>query len=300
MKKEIVCMGLALALGGPSAQGQTLESLMAPGATVERLADGFSFTEGPAVDNEGNVYFTDQPNNRIWIWTVEGKLTLFSENTGRANGMYFDRQGGNLLACSDMDNEIWSFDKEGRHTVLVTDYDGKKLNGPNDLWVHPNGGIYFTDPMYERDYWTRDPAVQQEGRYLYYLSPDRKTVRRADTDLKQPNGLIGSPDGKLLYVADMGDRKTYVYAIQPDGSLTDRRLFATMGSDGMTMDALGNVYLTGRGVTVFNPSGEQIGQIPVEARWTANICFGGKDMQTLFITASEYLYRLQMNVKGVR
>lgn len=300
MKKGIVYVCLLLAFGCLSVHGQTLESLIAPGATLERLADSFSFTEGPAVDSEGNVYFTDQPNDRIWIWTVDGKLSLFSDQTGRANGLYFDRQGNYLLSCSDMDNELWRIDKEGNHTVLVTDFNGKKLNGPNDLWVHPQGGIYFTDPMYKRDYWTRDPEIQQEGQYLYYLSPDRKSVRRVDTDLKQPNGLIGSPDGKTLYVADAGDRKTYVYTIQPDGSLSDRRLFTAMGSDGMTMDETGNIYLTGRGVTIFNPAGEQIGQIPVEARWTANICFGGKDMKTLFITASQYLYRLQMNVKGVR
>jgi gluconolactonase len=279
--------------------GQTGRSLIEPGAKIEKLAEGFSFTEGPAVDNQGNVYFTDQPNNRILVWSADGKLSVFHENPGRANGLYFDRQN-RLISCSDLDNEIWRFDANGNHTVIVTDFNGKKLNGPNDLWVHPSGGIYFTDPLYVRDYWTRSPEMQQEGQYLYYVAPGLKSVKRMDTDLEQPNGIIGSPDGKRLYVADIRARKTYVYDILPDGSLANKKLFTAMGSDGMTMDEKGNIYLTGRGVTVFNPAGEQIEQIPVEANWTANVCFGGKDMQTLFITASQYLYSLRMSVKGVR
>lgn len=274
-------------------QAQNNPGVTAPGAQVIKLADGFSFTEGPAADKEGNVYFTDQPNDRILVWTVNGELKTFLNPTGRANGLYFDHHG-NLLSCSDMDNELWSITPAGNHTVLVKDYDGKRLNGPNDLWVHPGGGIYFTDPLYKRDYWTRDPAMQQDGQHVYYLTPDRQRVTRVDDQLVQPNGIIGSPDGKLLYVADIGDRKTYVYDIRSDGSLANRRLFTSMGSDGMTIDRQGNIYLTGRGVTVFNPQGEQIEHIPVEAGWTANVCFGGKDMKTLFITASEYLFSIRV------
>ncbi len=274
------------------------QSIIAPGATVEKLADGFRFTEGPAVDKEGNVYFTDQPNDRILKWSVDGQLSVFHENGGRANGLYFDK-AGNLPSCSDMDNELWSIDMNGNKTVLVSGYDGKKLNGPNDLWVHPDGGIYFTDPLYARDYWTRDPEMQQDGQHLYYLSPDYKQLVRVDDQLEKPNGIIGTPDGKLLYVADIQADKTYVYSIQPDGSLTNKKLFAEMGSDGMTIDSEGNIYVTGRGVTVFNPAGEKILHIPVEAGWTANVCFGGKDNKTLFITASEYLYSIKMNVSGV-
>jgi len=299
MKKSIIIFSLFFLATPFVANAQKSKSIIAAGAKVEKLADGFAFTEGPAVDKKGNVYFTDQPNDRILVWSVDGKLSEFG-SFGRANGTYFDRDG-RLLTCSDMDNELWSVGMDGSHAVLVADFGGKKLNGPNDLWVHPpSGGIYFTDPLYKRPYWTRNPAMQQEGEYVYYLKPDRKTVVKADTGLKQPNGIIGTPDGKKLYVADIGDSKTYVYDIQPDGSLANRKLFCTMGSDGMTIDHQGNVYLTGRGVTVFNSKGEQIEHIPVEANWTANICFGGKDMKTLFITASQYLYSLRMNVKGVK
>ena len=277
----------------------TNSNIIAKGAKVEKLADGFLFTEGPAVDKKGNVYFTDQPNNRILKWSVDNKLSVFLESSGRANGTYFDKDG-NLLTCSDMDNEIWKIDMNGNHNTIVTDFGGKKLNGPNDLWIHPKGGIYFTDPLYKRDYWTRNPDMQQEGEYVYYLSADYKKLERVDTDIEKPNGIIGSKNGKLLYVADIKAGKTYVYDIQSDASLKNKRLFTNMGSDGMTIDSKGNIYITGRGVYVFNPKGEQIAHIPVEAGWTANVCFGGKDMKTLFITASQYLYSLKMNVAGVK
>jgi gluconolactonase len=300
MKKGVVFPGLFLLVVCFSAYGQTTSGIIAPGANVEKLADGFKFTEGPAVDSKGNIYFTDQPNDKILKWSVDGKLSVFGEKLGRANGLYFDKQGF-LLACSDEKNELWSIDMNGNHTVIIPNFEGERLNGPNDLWIDPKGGIYFTDPYFKRGYWTdRKEGVLQGGQFLYYISPDRQSVRRVDADLKQPNGLIGTPDGKHLYVADPGVQKTYVYTIQPDGSLTDRTLFCSMGSDGVTMDEKGNIYLTGRGVTVFNSAGEQIEQIPIEAGWTANVCFGGEDMQTLFITASQYLYSLRMNVKGVR
>ena len=303
MKKSIVLLifiALNMYVSAQNDKEKTNSNIIAEGAKVEKLADGFRFTEGPAVDKNGDVYFTDQPNNRILKWSVsDNKLSEFHKNPGRANGLYIDKKG-NILSCSDMDNEIWKIDMKGNHTVLVADFGGKKLNGPNDLWIHPDGGIYFTDPLYKRNYWTRDPEMQQEGEYVYYLSPDYKKLIRVDIDIEKPNGIIGSEDGKLLYVADIKAGKTYVYDIQPDASLANKRLFTNMGSDGMTIDSKGNIYITGKGVTVFNPEGEQIAHIPVDAGWTANVCFGGKDMKTLFITASEYLYCLKMNVAGVR
>jgi gluconolactonase len=275
------------------------QSIIAPGAKLEKLADGFKFTEGPAVDAKGNVFFTDQPNDRICEWSVDGKLMDFMKPCGRSNGLFFDKSG-NLLACADMNNQLWSIDPKGKVTVLVRDYKGKLLNGPNDLWEAPNGGIYFTDPLYKRDYWTRDPAMQQDGQHVYYLSPDRSKLMRVTEDLVQPNGIIGTPDGRMLYVADIGARKTYVYNIEADGTLSGKKLFCSMGSDGMTIDNEGNVYLTGRGVMVFNPAGKQIEHIPIDAGWTANVTFGGADKHMLFITAQTSIYGLKMRVKGVR
>jgi len=301
MTKPILFLSLLLLAAPFTGNCKKNDGVIAAGAKPEKLAEGFAFTEGPVADKKGNVYFTDQPNDRILIWSVDGKLSTFLQGTGRANGTYFDRGGRHLLACSDMDNQIWSIDMDGNHTVLVADFNGQKLNGPNDLWVNPKtGGIYFTDPLYARDYWTRDPKTQTDGENVYYLSPDRKTLTIADGDLVKPNGIVGTPDGKHIYVADIQARKTYIYDILSDGSLANKRLFANSGSDGMTIDNRGNIYMTGRGVIVFNPEGEQIENIAIEDTGTTNVCFGGKDGKTLFITAVKYLYGVRMNVKGVR
>ena len=181
--------------------------------------------------------------------------------------------------------------------MLVKDYQGKLLNGPNDVWVRPDDGLYFTDPFYKRDYWKRGPK-EQDGEHVYFLSADRKNLFRVTEDLKQPNGIRGTPDGKLLYVADIKAGKTYVYDIQADGTLSNKRLFCELGSDGMTLDAEGNLYLTGKGVTIFDRTGKKIEHIEIDEPWTANVCFGGKDRHTLFITASKSLYGLRMRVKG--
>ncbi|MFH1370609.1 MAG: SMP-30/gluconolactonase/LRE family protein [Planctomycetota bacterium] len=271
--------------------------VVAPDANVEKLADTFSFTEGPAADAGGSVYFTDQPNDKIYVRSTEGKLSVFLDGCERSNGLYFDADGS-LLACADLRNRLVSFDPNGKMTILVENYKGKKLNGPNDLWRAPNGGIYFTDPFYRRKYWS-DPNMEQDCQCVYYLAPDRKTLTRVADDLMQPNGIIGTPDGKLLYVADIGANKTYVYITNPDGTLSNKKLFCEMGSDGMTIDNEGNIYLTGRGVTVFNSAGEKIDHIDIKENWTANVTFGGKDNDTLFITASKSLYAVKMRTKGV-
>ncbi len=282
-----------------NAQIMDNNSIIARGAELELLGSGFSFTEGPAPDAEGNVYFTDQPNNTIVKWDYStGELSVFMDDAGRSNGMYFDKDG-NLLTCADMDNELWSINMNGEVTVLVENWDDKLLNGPNDLWIRPDGGLYFTDPLYKRDYWDRDPEMQQDGEHVYFINADRSRFFRVAEDLVKPNGIIGTPDGKKLYVADMGGRKTYVYDINNDGTLSNKKLFAEMGSDGMTIDNMGNVYLTGRGVTVFDKHGEQIAHIPVDKRWTANICFGGPERDILFITAMDAIFGIKMNVRGV-
>jgi len=139
----------------------------------------------------------------------------------------------------------------------------------------------------------------QSRTQVYFLPADEKKPVRVIDDLKQPNGIIGTPDGKTLYVADIGAKKTYRYRIQPDGALEDKKLFCELGSDGMTIDNEGNVYLTGNGVSVFDPTGSKIAQIDVPESWSANVCFGGKDRHTLFITASKGFYGLKMRVKGV-
>lgn len=292
----LACASTGMALSLMAQTTNQLPGTVAPGAKLEKLADGFKFTEGPTADKDGNIFFTDQPNNRIMKWGLDGTLSTFLQPAGRANGMFFDASG-NLIACADEKAELWSITPDGQHTVLAHEYDGKILNSSNDVWVRPDQALYFTDPFYKREWWNYNQPPQGTEQ-VYFLSADRKTLKRVTTDLIQPNGIIGTPDGKTLFVADIKARKTYAYDIQPDGTLTNRRLQCELGSDGMTLDTEGNLYLTGRGVTVFDKTGKSLGNIPVPESWTANVSFGGKDHQTLFITASKGLYSIQMKVKG--
>lgn len=263
---------------------------------LQLISSQFKFTEGPAVDTTGNIYFTDQPNNKIWKYDTSGNLSVFMDNAGRANGLYFNTKGG-LIVCADENNQLWLLSSERKITVLTDNFQNKKLNGPNDVWINNNGNIYFTDPYYQREYWKRTkPELKLQSVYL--LRKESSVAISVEDSLAKPNGIVGTPDGKYLYIADIGAGKTYRYSINKDGSLDNKKLFAEMGSDGMTIDSKGNVYLTGDGVTVFNKEGVKIKHIPVPAKWTGNVCFGGMNNNWLFITASEKLFRLKMQVKG--
>jgi len=278
-----------------SAQGKS--GIIAKNAVVEKAGDGFAFTEGPAVAPDGKVYFTDQPNDKIFIWDEKNGISLYLEGTGRSNGMYFSKKGV-LVTCADEKNQLGYFDKEDKLVVLHEGYQGKNLNGPNDLWISPNGGTYFTDPYYHRPWWTEGHKEDQDVRGVYYLSQSGEITRVID-DYKTPNGIIGTPDGKTLYVADIQAGETWKYDIQPDGTLGNKTFFAPKGSDGMTIDNKGNVYLTSGKVWVYNPAGELIEEIDVPES-PANVCLGGKKRNILFITARKGVYTLTMNVKGVQ
>ncbi len=287
---------VAVVLAYPAA-ARAQSPVVAPGATVQKLAGDFAFTEGPTCDEGGNLYFTDQPNDRILKWSADGTLSTFMQPAGRANGMYFDGKG-NLVACADEKTALWSIAKDGTVSVLLSEYDGKRLNGPNDVWVRPDGALYFTDPFYKRPWWNYD-AMPQDGQHVYFVSPDRKRLVRVASDLQQPNGIIGTPDGKTLYVADIRGRKTWRYDVSADGTLSNKTLAAEQGSDGMTIDSEGNIYLTGNGVLVFDKAGKQVDHIQVPGeKWTANVSFCGKDRRTLFITASTGLYAVKMRVRS--
>jgi gluconolactonase len=271
-------------------------NLVMPGATLKKVSDQFKFTEGPAADKKGNVYFTDQPNDKIWKYGIDEKLSLFMDKTKRSNGLYFDKKG-RLIACADEKNELIAIASKRKVSVLLSAVEGSRLNGPNDLWIDYSGGIYFTDPYYQRDYWERKKP-ELKGQYVYYLPNGGTTPIIVDSTLMKPNGIVGTPDGRHLFVADIGAGKTYRYEIGAGGLLLNRKLFVNMGSDGMTLDNSGNLYLSGKGVTIFDKSGKKIGNIPVPSNWVGNICFGGKHRSTLFITASESVYTVQMQVKG--
>jgi len=289
----VALLTLALDVGALSAAEV---GVLAPGAKLEKQAGGFAFTEGPTCDAAGNLFFTDQPNDRILKWSADGKLSVFLQPAGRSNGMHFDASG-RLIACADGKNELWSITSDGKATTMAKGYGGKPLNGPNDVWVHPDGGLYLTDPFYDRPWWSHH-TMPQDGQHVYYLAPGSAALVRVTDDLVQPNGIVGSPDGRTLYVADIGAKKTWRYDIRPDGSLAGKTLVCEHGSDGMTLDDEGHLYLTGDGVRVFDRTGRQVEHIQVPEAWTANVSFCGKDRRTLFITASKGLYSVRTRTRG--
>lgn len=267
--------------------------IIAHEAELVRVDSGFGFTEGVAADKAGNIYFTDIPASRIHFYTVSDQGSVFIENTNRSNGLQVDGKG-NLLACQGgPGGKFVSISPEGEVTVLAEGYDGSPFNSLNDLWMDARGGVYLTDPRYGN----RD-NLSQDGEHVYYLTPDGNKVIRVVDDMVRPNGLIGTPDGRTLYVTDHGGRKTWKYNIQEDGTLSDKQLFAPEGSDGMTIDSKGNVYLTSGAVKVYNPAGELIETI-VTPEGPTNVCFGGKEKDILYITARTSVYKIRMKVTGV-
>jgi len=270
------------------------QQLVRTGAIPEKVLDGFRFTEGVCTDGKGNIYFTDLQQDRIYQWTSDGRLLIFKDQAHKANGLAVDASG-RLVACqSAPGGMLVAYEPNGSEVVLAQTYEGKRFNSVNDLWIDRKGGIYFTDPRYGSR-----AQMEQDGEHVYYLTPDRKKVIRVINDMVGPNGLTGSRDGKRLYVADHKAGKTYVYDVRPDGTLANKRLFADTGSDGMTLDRHGNVYLTTRSsVWICGPKGRKLAAIEVP-QTPSNVCFGGPDGRTLYITAGTGLYAIRMEVRGV-
>ena len=290
---------------------------------LDTIQKGFSFTEGPAVDKDGNVFFTDQPNDKIYRWDANsGQVTLFLHGTGRSNGMAFDKNG-DLIACADMHGEIWKIKPDGSHQVLINNYGGKLLNGPNDVWINPvTGGLYITDPIFPRGYWAPGDPRQQpwepthseqaatgKGGHVYYLAPGANALVRVTTmagwnaDI-WPNGVVGTPDGKKLYVNNWTGGPTgniWSFDINADGTLSNLRTLVSglRGSDGMSMDELGNIYVSsGSGVNAYDQRGNKVLSIP--APGGTNNVFAGKNNKLLFMTGPvDRITSVKMNVKGV-
>ncbi len=271
--------------------------LVAKDAALHKAGTGYAFTEGCSTAPDGRVFFTDQPNDKIYYWSEKDSTVLFKEGCERSNGTIFDKLG-NLVCCADLHNRLISYNLAGAITdVFSRGFNGMHLNGPNDLWIDKNGGIYFTDPYFHRNYWEPGHKQQQDIQAVYYLKPNGEIIRVID-DLGQPNGIVGTPDNRYLFVADMKERKTWRYTIGTDGTLSGKQLFAPEGSDGMTMDSKGNIYLTFFKVHIYNKKGVKIGEFKLP-EGPSNVCFGGADRKTLFITARTSVYTLQMKVKGV-
>ncbi len=286
-------------MAGITCQGQEpgLCLIAEDNAKMVKAATGFSFTEGPSVLPDGKVYFTDQPNDKIFVWEEGQGIIDTIYDVERSNGTYADTNGI-LYSCADLHNRIVIITPEGVvKPYYESHYSGKHFNGPNDLWVDNKGGIYFTDPYYHRPWWPSHHKQELDVQGVYYLPPGGNAVRIID-DLEQPNGIAGTPDGKYLYVADIRAGKTWKYSINADGTLSNKMLFAPFGSDGMALDNKGNVYLTSGKVLVINPGGQKIAEIDVPES-PSNVCFGGAGRNILFITARTSVYLFKMKVSGV-
>lgn len=264
-------------------------SVTEPGASLTLLTSGLQFGEGPAADAAGNVFFSDVFADTIYKWSLAGQMSTFRTNTGGANGLAFDSVG-NLLACEADNGRVTSTSADGTAAPVASLYGGVRFNEPNDLWVDPKGGVYFTDPVF----WG---SVTQGGQHVYYINTARTAVTRVISDMVKPNGIVGTPDGSALYVSDYGAGNTYRYTVNSGGSLSGKTLFVAAGSDGMEIDDDGNVYLTTDDVMAYSASGELLQQINIPDRPT-NLCFGGSDRRTLFITTEHALYSIPMSVRG--
>ena len=286
-----------LAAEKAAAEAKLIANLpIAKGAKVEVLAEGFQFLEGPACAPNGDLYFVDKNANKILHWQVEKKeVREVTSDSKAANGMQFDAEG-RLIACQGHTRSVVAFDPQtGQVTASLTSkYEGKVFNNPNDLWIDPKGGIYFTDPAYKNI-----GNNELDTRQAYYISPDGKSVTRVTEGFHTPNGIVGTPDGKTLFITDRRLGRVYKYDINSDGTLSNKTQHCKVGADGMTLDEKGNLYTTpqGKEIKVFDPEGKELGSIKLPGM-PSNVCFAGKDRKTLFITTHNALCSIQMTVSG--
>ena len=274
-------------------------------ATVERLATGCRFTEGPLWNVIGNfLIFSDIPANTIRKWDATSGMTVFRKPSGKSNGLTYDK-GGHLIACEHANRRVSRTTADGDVLTIASHYQGKRLNSPNDVVVKSDGSIYFTDPPYGlRSASGPESEKELDFHGVYRLSPDAETLTLLIDDFDRPNGLCFSPDEAILYINDTTRMHIRAFDVQPDGTLANDRIFAEEKGDngkpdGMKVDRRGNVYLTGpNGIWIFAPDGTHLGIIRVPER-TANLAWGGEQWKSLFITASTSLYRVECKIAGV-
>lgn len=270
-----------------------------PVGDVKKVHTGFSFTEGPAADADGNLYFTDIPNNRIHKMDASGQLSVFVEPSGHCNGLMV--VGKRLLAC-EMDGRLKEYSLDDKKEVILADkHEDKRFNAPNDLVIDQSGGIYFTDPRF------RAPDPWPQGKEaVYYRAADGKMTRLID-DRKAPNGIILSPDEKTLYVIPSMEKQMWSYPVEAPGKIGAGKVLCELrqpkgsdngGGDGLTIDTAGNLYITsGLGVQVVSPDGKILGVVEFPEQ-PANVTFGGPNRKTLYVTARTSLYSVETETTG--
>ncbi len=267
-----------------------------------------SFTEGPVwLPKEETLVFSDIPNSKLMQWSESGGLSTYAEREN-PNGNMLDSQG-RLLTCQHGARNIVRSEADGSLTVIADHFEGKRFNSPNDLALQSDGTIWFTDPPWGLENQTEGREL--DGHWVFHLDPSSGKSRVVIRDLVMPNGIALSPDEKALYVADTGGHPTHpdpsyrdrpatlsAYSIGPAGELSLTWRVETV-CDGMCLDEQGNIYATGTAVTVWRPDGTQLGSIEVPEQ-PANVCFGGEDGRTLFITARTSLYAVKLKVAGLK
>src|SRR5919106_2546446 len=295
-----------------------LDAIVPPNPKIFKLAEGFQFTEGPVWLKEGYLLFSDPNANTIYKYTAEGELSVFKRNSGYsgkdvadyfqpgANGLTLDRDG-RLTINEHGNHRISRLENDGRLTVLADTYDGKRLNSPNDLVYRSDGTLFFTDPPFGLPKFYEDP--RKELPYSGVFALYQGELKLIGTDLKGPNGIALSPDEKYLYVGNWDPQKKVVmrYEIDADGSLSNGKVFFdmthTLGEDaidGIKLDQQGNLYVSGPGgLWIISAAGKHLGTIKAP-KHPHNLAWGGEDGKTLYLTAQSTLYRMPLNISGIR
>jgi gluconolactonase len=296
--RSLLSLALLLLVASPALAADSIPGL-GPVGEIKKLHGDFKFTEGPAADGKGNVFFSDIPDSTIYKTDSTGKLTVFRKPSGSTNGNMFNA-AGELVGC-EMEGRIVAVAPDGKVRVIADKYEGNSFNAPNDLVLDRAGGVYFTDPHF------RAPMpLPQTVTAVYYVDKAGKVSRLID-DLKAPNGVILSPDEKTLYVIPSLQAEMMAYPVLEPGKLGPGKVFCTLaqpegqkgrGGDGLTVDEKGNLYITsGLGLQVFDKDGKALGIIKFP-EGPANVTFGGPENKTLFVTAKTSLYTAEMSVKG--
>jgi len=262
--------------------------------SVEKVAGGFRFTEGPAWSPEGFLLFSDIPNNKIHRWVPGKGVELFRAESSGANGNAFDAQG-RLYTCESVTRRLIRADKKGKIEVVAERWQGKRLNAPNDIVVRHDGHAWFTDPAFGGQADTRELDI-----YGIYHLPPKGPMELVAAPKGRPNGIALSPNGRILYVANSDEKTVRAWDVDRQGKATNERVAVSAIEgvpDGIRTDEKGNLYVAAKGIAVYSQEGKLLTLIEIPET-PANCAFGDADYQTLFITARTSVYRVRLNVKG--
>jgi len=249
------------------------------------IASNLQYCEGVAYF-DSNLYFTDTKANKIYKWNEKDRLQVFKENSGGANGLSFDKSG-NLFICESVNRRIISINKNQNITVLASKFDNIPFNEPNDLWIAPNGNIYFTDPVFSG-------TITQPSENVYcILASNKKTIKVVD-DMIRPNGIVGNWDGTELYIADYGDSKIFKYSILTDGTLNNKQLFAEIKADGLTIDNEQNIYVASKNIMIYNSQGESIDSIQIPGTLSNLLYVENNVSKQLYVTTHTQVFRIKL------